>query len=87
MKFLGSIGGAAHSVVENSTKDYISWDYYCKLDISVVMGGDTISISLTKLLSRTCWLMLHGSESQKIVASEFMHATTVYVIGRAAFRI
>jgi hypothetical protein len=39
MKFLGSIGGIAHMMVDNSTKDYISWDYYCKLDLSVVMGG------------------------------------------------
>lgn len=61
MKFLGSIGGAAHSVVENSTKDYISWDYYCKLDLPVILGRETLDISLTKLLSRTCWLMLHGS--------------------------
>lgn len=61
MKFLGSIGGISHMMVENSTKDYISWDFYCKLDLSVVMGGENIDINLTKLLARTNWLMLHGS--------------------------
>ncbi len=69
MKFLGSIGGISHMMVENSTKDYISWDYYCKIDLTVIMGGDSIDINLTKMLSRTCWLMLHGTEVQKIVSS------------------
>lgn len=69
MKFLGSIGGYSHMMVENTTKDYISWDYYCKLDLTVYLKGDTLNINLTKLLARTCWLMLHGSEVQKIVSS------------------
>lgn len=86
MKFLGSVGGIAHLMVEGSTKDYISWDYYCKLDLSVSLSGHNININLTKLLSRTCWLMLHGTEVQKIVSSEFMHAIVIYVIGRAAMK-
>lgn len=61
MKFLGAIGGISHMMVENSTKDYISWDFYCKLDLAVVMGGENIDINLTKLLARTNWLMLHGT--------------------------
>jgi hypothetical protein len=56
-------------MIENTVKDYISWDYYCKLDFTVALGGQNIDISLTKLLSRTCWLMMHGKEGQKIVAS------------------
>jgi hypothetical protein len=84
LNFLGSIGGLSHSMIINSARDYISWDYYCKLDLTISLCGQNIDISLTKLLSRTCWLMLHGSEQQKIVASEFMHAVVVYVIGRTA---
>lgn len=84
MKFLGSVGGISHSMVENTTKDYISWDYHCKLDLSIVMGGEDYNLNLTKLLSRTCWLMVNGREAQKIVSSEFMHAIVVYMIGRAA---
>lgn len=84
MKFLGSIGGLAHQMVKNSTQDYISWDYYCKLDISIVLGKDTIDVNVTKLLARTCWLMLHGTENQKTVSSEFMHSIVIYMIGRSA---
>ena len=48
-------------MIENRRKDYISLDYYCKLDLTVILGGENVEINLTKLLARTCWLMQHGS--------------------------
>ena len=80
LSFIGSLGGLCHQLVDNKTKDHISWDYDCRLQVEVNILNDNIELNLTRLLNRACWLAINGKDDVKIVACEFLHAVITYVI-------
>lgn len=60
MDFLGSIGGLAHLLVDNSSSNLASWDCQYPLEIDVLMGNMKCTLNLSKLLNRLCFLALNG---------------------------
>jgi hypothetical protein len=65
MNFLGSIGGLVHLLVNNTNKNYVSWDYQCKLDIEILMSDRKFTLNLTSVLDRACFLALNGEKNIK----------------------
>lgn len=80
LAFLGSLGGLCHSLVDNSNKDHISWDYDCELKVAVEILKEPFSVNLVRVLDRVCWLSVNGKEELKVVACELLHAKVSFVV-------
>jgi hypothetical protein len=59
---LGSLGGLCHQLVDNKNKDHISWDYDCKLEVEINILNEKLSLNLSRMLNRICWLSVNGKD-------------------------
>ena len=84
MDFLGSIGGLAHLLVDNSSSNSVAWDCQYPLEIDVLMGNLKYILDVSKVINRICFLALNGELNIKKASCEFLHSAFTVVIGNAA---
>lgn len=85
VKFLGSLGGESHYLVNQKTSElHLAWDTETRLKINCNFNQRTLELQLDQILPRLIHLTEHSTEKKiKVAALELLHALIIYMIGRS----
>lgn len=81
-KFLGSLGGASHFIV-NSGKNDSFFNFQTDLKVRVRLNNRDLEVNFDQILPRVLHLAEKSNEAKtKIAACELLHAVVLFMIGR-----
>ena len=84
VKFLGSLGGAAHHLVNKKQSDiFLAWDTEVRLKLPISLNQKKIELHLDEILPRLIILTEHSNDKKtKIAACELLHSLIIFMIGK-----